>query len=118
MTMHWLGENDGEFKIVEFGQNAITLDFCDYYFDGELQEKNGYVLNLCERACALERAVKIRQDYHMKVNYIPDELFLVCETPENFEISVNGKIIDNMICGCYVDKSFKKLDISKYVGLC
>ena len=108
---------DGSFKISKSVQNAITLDYCDYYFDGELQEKNGYVLNICERANALEKSVKIHQDYHIKMNYLPKELFLVCETPEKFDIYVNGKQIDKKVCGYYLDKSFKKLDISKYIQI-
>lgn len=106
---------DGEFSVVGSPQNALTLDFCDYYFDGELQEKNGYVLNICERANSLKRPVKIHQDYRVKVNHIPNELYLVCETPEKFIISVNGKTIENSPEGYYIDKSFKKLDITKYI---
>lgn len=108
---------NGEFEIAKPIQNAITLDYCDYYFDGELQEKNGYVLNICERANALERPVKIHQDYHIKMNYLPEELFLVCETPEIFKIKVNGNTIDKTVFGYYIDKSFKKLDISKYIQI-
>ena len=65
---------DDKFKFVQKPVNALTLDKCDYYFDGELQEKNGYVLNICERANALEKAVKIHMDYHVKVEYIPKQL--------------------------------------------
>lgn len=108
---------DGNFKISKPVNNVLVLDYCDYYFDGELQEKNGYVLNICERANALERPVKIHQDYRIKMNYLPKELFLVCETPEIFKIKVNGKIIDKKTGGYYIDKSFKKLDISKYIEI-
>lgn len=107
----------GDFKISKPVQNAVTLDYCDYYFDGELQEKNGYILNIVERANALERPIKIHQDYHIKMNYLPKELFLVCETPEIFEIKINGQVIDKKLSGYYIDKSFKKLDISKHLKL-
>lgn len=106
-----------ELEIVKPVNNAITLDYCDYYFDGELQEKNGYVLNITERANALEKPVKIHQDYHVQVDYIPEELFLVCETPWIFKIYVNGQEIDKTEKGYYLDKSFKKLDISKYIKI-
>jgi len=106
-----------ELEIAKPVQNAITLDYCDYYFDGELQEKNGYVLNITERANALERPVKIHQDYHVWVDYVPEELFLVCETPWIFKICVNGQEIDKTEQGYYIDKSFKKLDISKYIKI-
>lgn len=107
----------GEFRISKPVQNAITLDHCDYYFDGELQEKNGYVLNITERANALEKPVKIHQDYRIEMNYLPKELYLVCEMPDNFEIKVNGETVDKTVCGWYLDKSFKKLDILKYIKL-
>lgn len=108
---------DGEFEFVKTPLNAITFDKCDYYFDGELQEKNGYVLNICERANALERPVKIHMDYHIKADYIPEKLELVCETPEKFDIAINGKNIDITIIGHFVDKSFKRIDIAKYMEI-
>lgn len=104
-----------DMNLLKPAENCVTLDFCDYYFDGELQEKNGYVLNIAERANRLERSVKIHQDYHIKVTYIPEELYLVCETPEIFEISINGNKIDKCIRGYFADKSFKKIEISKHM---
>lgn len=71
--------------------NSLTLDTCDYYFDGVLQEKNGYVLNITERANALGRPVEIHQDYFFKVKQVHDTLSLVCETPEIFAIKVNDR---------------------------
>lgn len=105
----------GDFEVINSTPNSLLLDCCAYYFDGELQEKNGYVLNICERANALERPVKIHQDYHFTMAYVPNELFMVCETPEIFDIKVNGKIIDKTVCGTFIDNSFKKIDISNYV---
>ena len=102
-------------RIAEPVCNALTLDRCDYSFDGVLQERNGYVLNICERANALERPVKIHQDYHVVMNALPEELYLVCETPEKFEITVNGQPIDKTDCGYFADKSFRKIKIASYV---
>ncbi len=102
---------NGEFEVIA-AENALTLDKCDYYFDGELQEKDGYVLNIANRANALQRAVKIHQDYHVKADYVPEKLYLVCETPEMFKISINGTEVEKEPCGRYRDKSFKKTDIS------
>ncbi|MCR4719989.1 MAG: hypothetical protein K5768_10210 [Firmicutes bacterium] len=106
-------END--LKIKKPIQNVLTLDRCDYYFDGVLQEKNGYVLNIAERANLLERKVKIHQDYKVKINDIPNELYLICETPQKFEIKVNDKTIEEKPNGYFLDKSFEKIDISKYI---
>ncbi len=105
------------FVIAEKVTNCLTLDRCDYYFDGELQEKDGYVLNVCERANKLERQVQIHQDYHVMIHHVPEELYLVCETPEKFAITVNGKAVEQKIEGYFRDKSFKKIDIAAYVQL-
>lgn len=97
--------------------NCLTLDRCDYYFDGQLQEKNGYVLNICERANTLERSVQIHQDYHVQIHHVPEEMYLVCETPEKFRIIINGKRLEQAPEGFYVDKSFKKFNITDLVNL-
>lgn len=101
----------GDFTVVH-AENALTLDRCDYYFDGELQEKDGYVLNIANRANDLRRSVKIHQDYRVTADYVPENMHLVCETPEKFTISINGEIINKQPYGWYRDKSFKKIDIS------
>ncbi len=98
-------------------KNMLTLDKCDYYFDGELQEKNGYVLNICERANALARKVNIHQDYHINILSVPEKLEMACETPEMFKISINGVEINKDINGWIIDKSFKTIDITSYVRI-
>lgn len=105
----------GTWRVVGKVMNSLTLDYCDYYFDGELQEKNGYVLNICERANALRRKVQIHQDYHVMLHTVPEILYLVCETPEQFTITINGKIVTERPDGYYVDKSFRRIDIAAYM---
>ena len=107
---------DGEWEIEKASLNILTLDFCDYWFDGELQEKSGYVLNITNRALELKKPVKIRQIYNVNIKDIPGELYFVCETPEKFDISINGVKIDSTKnSGTIIDSSFKKLDISSLV---
>lgn len=103
------------YRLAEKVSNCLTLDRCDYYFDGQLQEKNGYVLNICERANAMERQVRIHQDYHVMIHQVPEELYLVCETPEKFRITVNGRMLGQKTEGYFVDKSLKKLNIAACV---
>lgn len=106
---------EGEFHMIASSWNCLTLDQCDYYFDGVLQEEKGYVLNICERANKLERKVRIRQEYAVKFHSIPKVLYLGCETPERFQIEINGKPVLQNIEGFYLDKSIKKIPISEYV---
>ena len=105
----------GEFTVVDDLNNCLTLDYCEYYFDGQLQEKDGYVLNICERANRLERMVKLHQDYRVMMEYVPKTLYLICETPEKFQIKINDKVLSREPEGYFADKSFKKIDIADYV---
>ena len=90
---------EGMFEIKDSGFNVLTLDKCDYYFDGVLEERNGYILNVCERANKLERRVHIRWDFRVNLREIPSVLYLACETPEKFRILVNGQEIDKRSMG-------------------
>ncbi len=105
----------GEWKIRKATENAITLDTCDVYFDGELKEKNCYILSAQNMACELERKVNVRLVFRQEIGYIPENLRLVCETPENFDISINGQRVAKTVKGSFIDASFKCVDIAKYV---
>ena len=103
----------GDWTVASATENALTLDYCKYWFDGELQEEHGYILNVGSRALELKRPVDIRSEFTVKADYVPETLYLACETPEIFEIKVNGKTVDTTKdCGFFRDHSFKKLDIS------
>lgn len=105
----------GQWDIAEKSMNALTLDYCDYYFDDELIEQNGYVLNIQQRACALKRHVTIRCEYNVEVDWVPQEVYLVCETPDLFSVLVNDRLLDKTDCGFYIDKAFRKLMLTPYL---
>ena len=104
----------GEWTIEKMSENILTLDYCDYYFDGVLCEKHGYVLNAMYRALDLKRPVRLRCDFHFKADYVPDNLQLVCETPEIFDIFINGVPVDKTDAGFFIDKSFRRINAAKY----
>lgn len=105
----------GEWNVDAFTHNSLTLDRCDYFFDGELVEKDGYVLNILPRINEKERAVALEQIYRFTVDSIPSEIYLATETPEIFEITINGKTLDKTDCGYFRDSAFRKLNIASYV---
>ncbi len=107
----------GEWDIKESTPNSLTLDYCDYYFDGELIEKKGYVLNIQQEACSLKRPVDIRCEYSVEAEYLPKELYLVCEQPSIYQIYINGEKIEKNACGYFADKAFEKIDIASYVRI-
>ena len=107
----------GNWAITDKTLNSITLDKCSYWFDGELVEENAYVLDIVPRASDLERAVDVLCRFTADVEYISDKLYLVCETPEIFEIKVNGEFIDKTDCGYFRDAAFRMIDIRKYAKI-
>lgn len=106
----------GKWDILETDDNALTLDYCDLYIDGELKNKNLPVSDVQEIACAYEKKVKVDVVFNFDVR---DDGFenckLVVETPEIFDITVNGAIIDKTDLGFYNDPAFRILDIRKAV---
>lgn len=103
----------GAWRVAAATDNALTLDTCDYWFDGKLEEENGYILNVGSRALELKRPVDIRCRFKVNAAYVPETLYLACETPEIFDITVNGQPVDTTRdCGFFCDHSFRKLDIS------
>lgn len=103
----------GEWEIKNSTLNSVTLDRCDYYFDGELVAKNGYVLDILPRLNAKRRPVALHQDYQFTVCEIPDgDIYLVTETPEIFDIKVNGTKIEKKDAGYFRDISFRKIPIT------
>ena len=107
----------GNWDITNATDNIITLDYCDYYFDGKLIEKNGYILNAMYRAIDIGKPVNITCEFGFEASFVPSRLYLACETPDILDISINGEKIDKTDCGYFADKSFRKIDIAKYVKI-
>jgi len=108
----------GEWEVKSASYNSITLDRCDYYFDGELIDKSAYVLNILPRLNAYRRPVRLRQVYRFMVREVPEgDIFLVTETPEIFDITVNGKPLVKRDVGNFLDISFRRLPITEHIVL-
>jgi hypothetical protein len=95
--------------------NALTLDTCTYWFDGVLQQENACVLNVAQRAYELGRGVDIKCQFTFRAEVVPARLFLACETPEIFTMTLNGKPVDKTDCGYFRDHSFRMLNIADLV---
>lgn len=105
-----------DWKIVRCDLNTLTLDRCDCYIDGKLVEQNIPAIEATELACALGRPVELRLLYRFQITRpIPGPLFLLCEAPQNYRFTINGRPARLAPCGSYRDRAFVKLNITKYV---
>lgn len=98
--------------------NSLTLDYCDLYFDGEKKAENLPVSDVQEMACNFRRKVKTDVVFHFNVK---ERGFNTCrlavETPEIFDIEVNGNKLNKKDLGFFFDKSFRLIDIKDFVTL-
>lgn len=103
---------------IESDDNALTLDYCDVYFDGKLAHQNIPIGDVQEKALAFGKKVNTKLVFKFNVKQKKfSHLELVVETPEIFDITVNGKKIKKKVTGYYHDISFKTIDILDYVCL-
>ena len=107
----------GKWQVKSASLNSITLDRCDWRYDGGEWERGGYVLDILPRLNNLRREAVLEQKYHFTVESYSGELFLVTETPERFEIAVNGIKVEAVDSGYLRDTSFRLIDITDAVKL-
>lgn len=107
----------GDWQVKSADLNSITLDRCDWRYDGGEWQENAYVLDILPRLNALRRAAVLEQKYHFTVESYTGEMYLVTETPERFEIVVNGRPITATDAGSFRDTSFRKIPITDAVRI-
>ncbi len=101
-----------EWEVIRADPNALTLDICDCWFDGELVGRDLPVNNIQEMACALERPVEVELAFHFQVQEQPvNPPELVLETPELFKVFLNGEEVEKQPNGYYFDRSFIRLPL-------
>lgn len=108
----------GEWQIKSADNNALTLDYCDLYINGELKAKNLPVNDVQEIACSYEKKVKLEVVFNFNTNTLDFNTFnLAVETPSIFEITVNGKKANKTDLGFYHDPAFRLIDVKDLVSL-
>lgn len=109
---------DGEFKLEAMTDNVLTLDYCAYSFDGEKQSDREYVLSIHDHAISLRRPVEVAMSFKFFIGDdfdFSNELYLIIERPELFDIKINGGEVDNTSDGFFFDREFKKVSIKGMV---
>ena len=106
-----------EFKVSESTVNALTLDFCRYRIDGGEWQPETAVIILQRKLLELKKPCKIELEFSFNAESgaLTDNICLCAETPESFELLINGKPFEFKDDGYYIDKSIRKSNISEYV---
>ncbi len=101
----------GKWRVKSASLNSLTLDRCDWRYDGGEWNIGGYVLDILPRLNNLRREAILEQRYCFTAEALTDEMYLVTETPERFEIVVNGAPVSNSDVGAFRDTSFRMIPI-------
>lgn len=102
----------GKWRVKEATLNSLTLDRCDWRYDGGEWNTCGYVLDILPRLNNLRREATLEQRYYFTAEAQTSEMYLVTETPERFEIVVNGTPVSNSDVGSFRDTSFRMIPIA------
>lgn len=98
--------------------NSFTLDMCEYKIDDGQWEGPCAVILLQNKLLELQRPCKIAMRFNFNVSADVsklNEFYVVIEDASAYDITVNGKKIDNTVKGYWKDKSFHKVDIKTAV---
>jgi len=98
--------------------NALTLDYCQYKFGGGAWSEFVPVWKAQREAEKLDKNVRASLRYAFRTEFTKRKqrrIYVVMEAPERYEIAINGRKIGYEGAGWWVDISFKKVDISKFV---
>ena len=106
----------GEWQVLGADDNSITLDYCGLSVDGETVSLNMPVSDVQETLCAYGRAVEAKIIFNFNVKKLAfKNCRLMLETPEIFDIILNGDRVENKVIGSCHDSCFKLIDIYRYL---
>ncbi len=106
-----------EFSIVESDYNSLTLDKCEYRINGSDWQQEKAVILLQNELTELGKNcdIELKFSFFAENENCLKDLMLCLETPEKFEIEINGKPFKYKDCGEFFDWSVRKTCIEQYV---
>ena len=110
---------NNKWQFERLSENSITLDYCQYKIGNGKWSKDIPVISLQNILEQKNKRQKISLRYHFNTDFKqkPDNIVLVMEQPEIFDIKINNIDIKyNPENGYWLDTSFRKVcNISNYV---
>ncbi|MEA3345462.1 MAG: glycosyl hydrolase, partial [Chloroflexota bacterium] len=96
--------------------NALTLDYCQYRFEGGRWSERLPVWLASRQVTAAGLGTEFSLRYTFDVAHPPQsQVELVLESPERFSIALNGHPLQYEDQGWWIDISFRRMDITELV---
>ena len=106
----------GEWQVSNADNNSLTLDYCDLFVNNEIIAENMPVSDVQEMLCAYGKEVNAKIIFRFNIKELSfNTCELMLETPEIFDVSINGSKVEKDITGYCHDACFKTINIYKYL---
>ena len=106
----------GNWQVLKSDRNSLTLDFCDLIVNGKTVSENMPVNDVQDVLCSFGKAVKAEMVFRFSIKELEFKVCkLIVETPEIFDIFLNGDKVEKNVEGYSHDVAFKTIDIYKYL---
>jgi len=108
---------EGEWSIRRDQPNALTLDYCRYRMGSRSWSARVPTWRAREQieGAARDEIFELEFEFDVRMGKIPQEIFLVMETPTAYRIALNGQTISSPPVGYWWDKAFEKIPIAPFV---
>jgi hypothetical protein len=106
----------GEWNVEHITPNALVLDKCNVYLNGEIACENINVCDVTELAYSFKTQTDVECRFNFNITTIENPLFLVCENPYDFTIKINDEELEEKeVCATFIDRAFPMIEITRYV---
>ena len=106
---------DKKFEVTDATDNMLTLDFCEYSINGGEWQPPKAVILLFRDLLDRKEPCDVKLRFSFSVAEKPSRIALLCETPNQFKMTINGVATDFADCGYEIDKTFRKMNITDFV---
>lgn len=107
-----------EWKLDAIDTNALTLDYCDYRVEGEEWNRDVPVIKVQSELLDRRKPchVTLRFSFTSRLSGEQlDDLQLVLEDAQEYQMSVNGQDVSTKETGWWKDRAFRTVPIAPYV---
>ena len=103
----------GPWAVCRQDLNSLTLDTCDYALEDGVWQGPIPVIELQQRLMKRAQNNPVTMKFTFVSVFVPEgPLYLVLEDPDASEIGLNGEPVGSEDCGWWIDRSFRKIDIT------
>lgn len=104
------------YEVIDFSENYLTLDYAEVSFDGKTYGEKLPVIGIFQMLLQKRYEGDVYLKSKFTLDYIPEDLKLMVENPEDLEVYVNGQKA-TFTESLATENNFKRAKIAEFVKL-